>query len=161
MFARVRENAGKDWLPTPVRAVAQALLLLQSGDPVIKEALEAGDGLEGNVEGFRAYEEVWKDFELQATAAVVYAGLLEREEILSKARKVLCKVSFYLYDTPSPWQADENGVLKGVCRYRRMPLIGWMPTPVRRASFSTLGWRWSTTLAFPTPLWGSTKGPLF
>ncbi|KAK3311198.1 uncharacterized protein B0T15DRAFT_408829, partial [Chaetomium strumarium] len=92
MFARVRENAGKDWLPTPVRAVAQVLMLLKSGDPAIKEAFETGDGLEGNVEGFRAYEEVWKDFELQATAAVVYAGLLEGEEMLAKAREVLCKI---------------------------------------------------------------------
>ncbi|KAK4240615.1 hypothetical protein C8A03DRAFT_31210 [Achaetomium macrosporum] len=92
MFTRVRENVGKDWLPTPVRAVAQVLILLKGGDAAVKEAFEAEDGLEANVEGFKAYEEVWKDFELQATAAVVYAGLLEGEEMLAKAREVLCKI---------------------------------------------------------------------
>jgi SET and MYND domain-containing protein len=102
MFARVREQAGKDWLPTPVRAVAQVLMLLKAGDAAVKEAFEGGGGegewtgLEGNVGGFKKDEEVWRDFELQAAAAVVYAGLLEGEEVLEKARAVLCKVSFGL-----------------------------------------------------------------
>ncbi|KAL2132578.1 hypothetical protein VTI74DRAFT_3633 [Chaetomium olivicolor] len=92
MFARVRESAGKDWLPTPVRAVAQVLLLLKARDEAIKEAFEGEDGLEGNVEGFQREEEVWKDFELQAAAAVVYAGLLDGEEAVGRAREVLCKI---------------------------------------------------------------------
>jgi SET and MYND domain-containing protein len=119
MFARVRERAGKDWLPTPVRAVAQVLLLLQQqqqqqagkgkdgkngkgggdDDDVLREAVSEAflgsaneGGLEGNVDGFRADGEVWRDFELQAAAAVVYAGLLEGEEMLERAREVLCKV---------------------------------------------------------------------
>ncbi|AEO65402.1 uncharacterized protein THITE_68287 [Thermothielavioides terrestris NRRL 8126] len=75
MFSRVRESAGKEWLPTP--------------------AFGGGGGawaLEGNVEGFRADEALWRDFELQAAAAAVYAGLLESEETLEKAREVLCKI---------------------------------------------------------------------
>ncbi|KAH6854556.1 hypothetical protein B0I37DRAFT_301608, partial [Chaetomium sp. MPI-CAGE-AT-0009] len=75
VFGRVRAQAGRDWLPTPVRAVAQ------------------GEGvLEGNVEGFRADGEVWRDMELQAKGAVVYAGLGEGEEVLGRAREVLCKI---------------------------------------------------------------------
>lgn len=103
MFARVREGAGKDWLPTPVRAVAQVLLLMKGGDKGVLEAFgeeqsqgqggeDEWEGLEGNVEGFQKMEEVWKDFELQATAAVVYAGLLEGEEVLERARRVLCRI---------------------------------------------------------------------
>jgi SET and MYND domain-containing protein len=77
-------------------------MLLKAGDADVKEAFEGGGGgdeeggwagLEGNVEGFRKDEDVWRDFELQAAAAVVYAGLLEGEEVLEKAREVLCKVS--------------------------------------------------------------------
>ncbi|KAL2199584.1 hypothetical protein P885DRAFT_74753 [Corynascus similis CBS 632.67] len=102
MFARVREQAGKDWLPTPVRAVAQVLLSLYGGKGAggegdVKRAFFGGNGeddggLEGNVEGFKKDEEVWKDLELQATAAVVYAGVLQGEEVLLKAREILCKI---------------------------------------------------------------------
>ncbi|KAL2256009.1 hypothetical protein VTK26DRAFT_2352 [Humicola hyalothermophila] len=129
MFARVRERAGKEWLPTPVRAVAQVMLLLEAGRRATRRGKAAGkdagegevqvererdlvdvmgeafagggDGeggeessgfLEGNEEGFRAMEDVWRDFELQAAAAVVYAGLLEKEETLERARRVLCKI---------------------------------------------------------------------
>ncbi|KAK4035270.1 hypothetical protein C8A01DRAFT_18046 [Parachaetomium inaequale] len=95
LFGRVREQVGKDWVPTPVRAVAQVLMLLKAGDQAVKEAFGEGGGeweLEGNVEEFRGEGEVWRDFELQATAAVVYAGLLEGEEMLGRAREVLCKI---------------------------------------------------------------------
>jgi len=92
MFSRVREKVGKDWLPTPTRAVAQVLLSLKSGDPAMMAAFGDEGSLEGNVEGFRGVEEVWADFELQAMAAVVYGGLLESEEMLTRAKEVLCKV---------------------------------------------------------------------
>jgi hypothetical protein len=93
MFTRVRTNVGKDWLPTPTRAVAQVLLLLQAGDTATEAAFGKGGSLEGNVQGFRDDENVWADFELQAMAAVVYGGLLESEEMLQRAKEVLCKVS--------------------------------------------------------------------
>ncbi|KAK4103136.1 hypothetical protein N658DRAFT_467657 [Parathielavia hyrcaniae] len=110
MFLRVREQAGRDWLPTPVRAVAQVLLMLRAGgDAAVREAFEGGSddgndrgggggwwwsGLEGNVEGFESADGgvVWKDFELQAAAAVVYAGVLGGDEVLAKAREILCKI---------------------------------------------------------------------
>jgi len=92
MFSRVRGNVGKDWLPTPARAVAQVLLQLKAGDPATVAAFGNGGSLQGNVESFRRHEEVWADIELQAMAAVVYGGLLESEEILESAKEVLCKV---------------------------------------------------------------------
>lgn len=92
MFARVRANVGKDWLPTPTRAVAQVLLLLAARDPAVVAAFGPGGSLEGNVEGFKREHQVWADFELQAMAAVVYGGLLESEEMLTRAKEVLCKV---------------------------------------------------------------------
>ncbi|KAK4454674.1 hypothetical protein QBC34DRAFT_392352 [Podospora aff. communis PSN243] len=92
MFTRVRTNVGKDWLPTPTRAVAQVLLLLQARDGAAEAAFGKVGTLEGNVQGFREDEKVWADFELQAMAAVVYGGLLESEEMLSTAREILCKI---------------------------------------------------------------------
>ncbi|KAL1839351.1 hypothetical protein VTJ49DRAFT_1619 [Mycothermus thermophilus] len=104
MFARVREQAGKEWLPTSVRAVAQVLMRLKGGDKQMQEAFGKsgevqgqdgegyGYGLRGNVDRFKAHEEAWRDMELQAAAAVVYAGMLEKEEVLVQAREVLCKI---------------------------------------------------------------------
>lgn len=124
MFARVRESAGKEWLPTPVRAVAQVMLRLKAGDEEVREAFWDGGagggdddndgwgGLEGNVEGFRALKEVWADFELQATAAVVYAGLLQGEQVLTKAREVLCKVGASYSGFPL-LEAELGGCLLG------------------------------------------------
>lgn len=92
MFARIRQTTGKEWLPTPVRAVAQVLLLLQAGDTTMAGAFFSPGGLEGNVEEFRRNPEVWADYELQAMAAVVYGGLLQSEETVNKAKEILCKI---------------------------------------------------------------------
>ncbi|KAA8635392.1 hypothetical protein SMACR_00488 [Sordaria macrospora] len=92
MFKRIRERTGKDWVPTPVRAVAQVMLLLKAGDEEVTKAFGPGGTLESNVEGFKTDEELWKDFELQATGAVVYAGLLQSDETLKQAMEVLCKI---------------------------------------------------------------------
>lgn len=116
MFSRVREKVGKDWLPTPTRAVAQVLLLLKAGDPAMLAAFGDECSLEGNVEGFRGVEEVWADFELQAMAAVVYGGLLESEEMLTKAKEVLCKVSSMRCVTPGRvLEADGRGIDTNQC----------------------------------------------
>ncbi|KAL2269747.1 hypothetical protein VTJ83DRAFT_1931 [Remersonia thermophila] len=100
MFARVREQAGKEWLPTSVRAAAQVLMRLKGGDKAMLEAFGTGGdgedgeghGLKGNAERFRAYEEAWRDIELQAAAAAVYSGMLDKEEVLAQAREILCKI---------------------------------------------------------------------
>ncbi|KAK3330872.1 hypothetical protein B0H66DRAFT_77985 [Apodospora peruviana] len=94
MFARIRSTTGKDWLPTPVRAVAQVLLLLKTQDPAMITAfVDRQKGLEGNVDEFRKNaQDVWADYELQAMAAVVYAGLLQSKEVLNTAKEVLCRI---------------------------------------------------------------------
>lgn len=145
MFARVRAQAGRDWLPTAVRGVAQVLVSLQlqlqgeggggggKGVGRVREAFGGGgkgvgdgdgdgDGvLEGNVEGFRKDGEVWRDFELQAKGAVVYAGLEETKEMLEKAREVLCKVGLVVGRIGLGMDADWR-------RYKQMRSTGWMRT---------------------------------
>lgn len=157
MFARVRKEAGKDWLPTPVRAVAQVLMALEGGGKGgVGEAFGEGEGaLEGNVKGFEADGEVWGDVGLQARAAVVYSGLGEGnlEGMVGKAREVLCKVGLC--------SLLDSGVDADRARYKRMRLIGWMPTRAWRASFWMLGWPWSTTRVCRTRSSGLTRGPRF
>ena len=109
MFRRIRERTGKDWVPTPVRAVAQVMLLLKAGDEEVKKAFGPNGTLESNVEGFKTDEELWKDFELQATGAVVYAGLLQSEETLKQALEVLCKVSLTLDVDVGVCEEDDVG----------------------------------------------------
>jgi SET and MYND domain-containing protein len=163
MFARVRTEAGRDWLPTPVRAVAAVLMALEGekkekkeGGGLVGEAFGEGEGaLEGNVEGFRADGEVWADFGLQARAAVAYSGL--GDGMVEMAREVLCKVGFFsfLCLLVRIWGGGEYA---DGSRYKRMRLIGWMRTRAWRASFWMLRWPWSTTLVCRTRLSGLTRG---
>ncbi|KAK0628519.1 hypothetical protein B0T17DRAFT_588610 [Bombardia bombarda] len=92
MFARVRANAGKDWLPTPVRAAVQVLMLLQARDRAVVVAFGPRGSLEGNVEAFRRDAAVWADFDLQGKASLVYGRLLGTNEMLGRAKEVLCKI---------------------------------------------------------------------
>ena len=93
MFARIRSTTGKEWLPTPSRAVAQILFLLRAGDDRTVKAFGKDGSLEGNVAGFKSDADLWRDFELQAMASIVYGGMVESEEMLETAKEVLCKVS--------------------------------------------------------------------
>ncbi len=92
MFTKVRESVGKNWLPTPTRAAAQILLLLKAGYPPVVAAFGDNGTLEGNVDAFKRHPEVWADYELQSMAAVVYSDLVESEEMLERAKIILCKV---------------------------------------------------------------------
>ena len=90
VFKRVRERAGKDWLPTPVRAVLQVVAKMQS-DSRVAEAFRPGGWLEGNVEGFKSDKAVWEDIELQTMAAAVYGDL--RMDTIEVVKEIFCKVS--------------------------------------------------------------------
>jgi hypothetical protein len=76
---------GRDWVPTPVRALVQVLLR--------KEVREAFDDLNGNVQAFRRDGERWEDLRLQAVAGCFFAGLPQTEEQILEAVEILCKVS--------------------------------------------------------------------
>ena len=138
MFGRVQQRAGKDWLPTPVRALAQVLIRLKAGDQAVAEtfgslawAKGASDGergiLDGNVEGFKKHDQVWKDFEIQATGAVVYAGL-ENDFSIPRAREILCKVGSCVEGMSS---GRVIHLLTEGHRARSKPMhsIGWIQTP--------------------------------
>ncbi|KAJ9130240.1 Set and mynd domain protein [Pleurostoma richardsiae] len=92
-FRRVRRSVGKDWLPTPVRALLQALL--RRGEEDVRATFEL---LEGNAERFREREQIWRDMELQAVAAVTYAGIRETKEEVENARLILCKIQTNAFD---------------------------------------------------------------
>jgi hypothetical protein len=104
-FKELRDSQGRDWLPTPVRALMQ--VLLRARDPVIQAAFfkdGQADGLEGNVQKFRVVNggKVWEDMELQSLAACATAGLGQRRDLVEKAREILCKVSQPSSHLPSP-----------------------------------------------------------
>lgn len=83
---------GRPGLPTPVRAVVQALV-----KPEIGAALE---GLEGNVASWRKSEK-WADMEMMAMGASAFAGLGTGQEEVQRALTLLCKVC-YRNDTMRP-----------------------------------------------------------
>ncbi|KAM0188556.1 hypothetical protein ACHAPI_010490 [Fusarium lateritium] len=83
---------GRPGLPTPVRAVVQALV-----KPEISAALE---DLEGNVVSWRKSEK-WADMEMMAMGASAFAGLGTGQEEVQKALTLLCKIqtnAFHRYD---------------------------------------------------------------
>lgn len=89
VFRKVRASVDKDWLPTPVRALVQVLLRWDAD-----ETVRNGFGrLEGNVDGFKKREDVWKDVGLQAYGGMKYAGRKETDDQLHMTRDILCKVS--------------------------------------------------------------------
>lgn len=89
VLKRIKISVDKDWLPTPVRALVQVLLQWDGN-----AQLRASFGrLEGNVDRFKAREDVWRDVGLQAYGAMAYAGRKETDDQLHMARDILCKVS--------------------------------------------------------------------
>ncbi|KAH7133634.1 hypothetical protein EDB81DRAFT_845137 [Dactylonectria macrodidyma] len=83
---------GRPGLPTPVRAVVQALLKPEIGD--------AMRPLEGHVEAWRR-SGTWADMEMMAMGASAFAGLGTTQENVQKAIGLLCKIqtnAFHRYD---------------------------------------------------------------
>ncbi|KAI5466723.1 hypothetical protein BGZ63DRAFT_468689 [Mariannaea sp. PMI_226] len=86
-------SQGRPALPTPVRAVMQALLKTTIGDGLAV--------LEGNVEAWRERSEGWRDMEMMAMGAAAFAGLGTEQETVQKAVDILCKIqtnAFHRYD---------------------------------------------------------------
>ncbi|KAF4989369.1 hypothetical protein FDECE_14736 [Fusarium decemcellulare] len=83
---------GRPGLPTPVRAVVQALVKAEIG--------AALDDLESNIGNWR-HSEKWPDMEMMAMGASAFAGLGTTQESVQKALTLLCKIqtnAFHRYD---------------------------------------------------------------
>ncbi|KAI3401721.1 hypothetical protein diail_9385 [Diaporthe ilicicola] len=93
-FRKVKESVDQDWLPTPVRAVLQVLLRWDD-EPELRSAFGA---LEGNLDKFKAREDIWQDMSLQAYGGMKYAGRKEEDEQLHLARDILCKLQTNSFD---------------------------------------------------------------
>ncbi|KAG8675276.1 hypothetical protein FPOAC2_01325 [Fusarium poae] len=84
---------GRPGLPTPIRAVIQALVKPEIGNSI-------GD-LEGNVASWRKSEK-WVDMEMMAMGASAFAGLGTGQEEVQRALNLLCRIqtnAFHRYDT--------------------------------------------------------------
>ncbi|KAF4446619.1 SET and MYND protein [Fusarium austroafricanum] len=91
LLQKVTEQ-GHPGLPTPVRAVVQALV-----KPQIGAALE---DLEGNVESWRGSDK-WADMEMMAMGAAAFTRLGIGQEELQRTLALLCKIqtnAFHRYD---------------------------------------------------------------
>lgn len=120
---------GRPGLPTPVRAVVQALLKSEIGD-----ALQT---LEGNVEAWRQSGR-WADMEMMAMGASAFAGLGTTQENIQKAVGLLCKV--WLLKTPRSLKIKAHDCH----RSRRMRFIDTTQISARWVSF------WSPHSPWPT-----------
>lgn len=132
-FRKVRASVGKDWLPTPVRALLQILRRWEAEEAV----RDAFGRLEGNVDGFRKKEDVWKEIGLQAYGGMAYAGRKETDDQLHMARDILCKVS-----APSTGGCYRGFPTNSGRRFKQTRSTGRMWTRGRLASFSTRSWPW-------------------
>ncbi|XEU98688.1 hypothetical protein FSHL1_003975 [Fusarium sambucinum] len=84
---------GRPGLPTPIRAVIQALVKPDIGSSI--------EDLEGNAASWRNSEK-WADMEMMAMGASAFAGLGTGQEEVQKALDFLCKIqtnAFHRYDT--------------------------------------------------------------
>lgn len=134
LLRKVTEQ-GHPGIPTPVRAVIQALV-----KPGIGAALE---NLEGNVESWRKSDK-WADMEMMAMGATAFTGQGTGQEELQKTLALLCKASL----RRTVWKQVD---ILTPCRFRQMPFIDMMPILDRSASFSNQSSPWPITPASPMP----------
>lgn len=71
-------------MPTPTRALIQALLCGEIGDGL--------EDLEGHVLEKKAEGDEWRDVEMMAMAACAFSGRGTAEELVRRAVEMLCKV---------------------------------------------------------------------
>lgn len=81
----IKDEDRRRRLPTPTRALIQAVLRKEIGDGL--------EGLEGHVLEKKAAEgDEWKDIEIMAMAACAFSGKGTAEDDIRKAAEMLCKV---------------------------------------------------------------------
>jgi len=92
VFKRVKAE-GHEFLPTPVRALAQILVRPEMGAALAE--------MQGHTDKFRQESgKLWMDMELQAMAALHYLGREGNPRNLAGAIDILCKVCS---NNPSEW----------------------------------------------------------
>ncbi|POS74485.1 hypothetical protein DHEL01_v207119 [Diaporthe helianthi] len=125
-FRKVKESVDQDWLPTPVRALLQVLLRWDD-DADLRGAFGA---LEGNVEKFKAREDIWKDLSLQAYGGMTYAGRKEEDEQLHLARDILCKIQTNSFD-----RTDVDTGQAGIFLHPKLAMVNHSCVPNANVSF--------------------------
>ncbi|KAK3393997.1 hypothetical protein B0H63DRAFT_31762 [Podospora didyma] len=111
MFQHIKSTVGKE-MPTPVRALAQVLVLLKKGDPATVAAFGDNGSLASNIEAFKANEKRWEDIQLQSVGAAMYAlpGLTSptptaaAAEWAERAMRALCMIHTNSFDRLDPDQ---------------------------------------------------------
>ncbi|KAL7958210.1 hypothetical protein V8C34DRAFT_305115 [Trichoderma compactum] len=94
LWRGIKDEGRRRQLPTPTRALIQALLCGEVGDGL--------DDLEGHVLEKKAEGDEWRDVEMMAMAACAFSGRGTAEELVRRAVEMLCKIqnnSFQRFDT--------------------------------------------------------------
>ncbi|EHK26461.1 uncharacterized protein TRIVIDRAFT_35412 [Trichoderma virens Gv29-8] len=89
----IKDEGRRRQLPTPTRALMQALLCGEIGDGL--------KDLEGHVLEKKAEGDEWRDIEMMAMAACAFSGKGTAEELVRRAAEMLCKIqnnSFQRFD---------------------------------------------------------------
>ncbi|UKZ73223.1 hypothetical protein TrVFT333_000865 [Trichoderma virens FT-333] len=89
----IKDEGRRRQLPTPTRALMQALLCGEIGDGL--------KDLEGHVLEKKAEGDEWRDIEIMAMAACAFSGKGTAEELVRRAAEMLCKIqnnSFQRFD---------------------------------------------------------------
>ncbi|KAI1075802.1 hypothetical protein F5B20DRAFT_373904 [Whalleya microplaca] len=117
VFRRVRAE-GRDVLPTPVRALVQALLR--------PDVLAALAELEGHVERARAAvdRKAWADMELQAMAALHYMGRELSPRNVAGAVEILCKLQVNAFN-----RLDVDGGQTGMSIHPTLSMVNHSCVP--------------------------------
>lgn len=84
----IKDEGRRRQLPTPTRALIQALLCGEIGDGL--------EDLEGHVLEKKAEGDEWRDVEMMAMAACAFSGKGTGEELVRRAVEMLCKVGYQL-----------------------------------------------------------------
>ncbi|KAJ4394132.1 hypothetical protein N0V93_003349 [Gnomoniopsis smithogilvyi] len=127
VFKRVKASVDQDWLPTPVRALVQVLLRWDSDE----ELRGVFGRLEGNVDRFKAREDIWKDIGLQAYGGMAYAGREETDNELHMARDILCKIQTNAFD-----RTDVDTGQAGIFLHPTLAMVNHSCVPNAAVSFT-------------------------
>lgn len=133
----IKDESRRRMLPTPTKALMQALLCREIGDGL--------KDLEGLVlERKAAGGDEWKDIEMMAMAACAFSGLGTAEGDVRRAAEMLCKVGCERASLRTMVI-----VLIRIARFKTIPFSDLILIWASLACFWSRRWPWRITLAFP------------